>query len=259
MTNSHNHYPHIKKKRKSFAHIYKWVRKLHYRAGILISIFFIIIALTGIAINHSNHLSLDKSPIPELLADRLYNQKNSINGQGFDTELGWLSLTGYSLYLNDRALHQCSPPLIGALALNSVIYAVCHNELWILTDAGEEVEHLNVTTTSIHSLGHVDNTLYALSEGDQVHRYDDELGEWVLDNPSNEIHFAKPQSLPIPIVGAIKKIHVGHTITWERLLLDLHSGRVASHWGIWLVDFVALALLFSSLSGLWMWRRLKHK
>jgi hypothetical protein len=43
------------------------------------------------------------------------------------------------------------------------------------------------------------------------------------------------------------------TISWQRLLLDLHSGRWFGAYGVWLVDLAAVILLFLALSGCWIW------
>ncbi len=44
-------------------------------------------------------------------------------------------------------------------------------------------------------------------------------------------------------------------ISWERLLADLHSGRLAGGMGPWLIDASAVALILLSLSGLWLFVR----
>ncbi len=41
-------------------------------------------------------------------------------------------------------------------------------------------------------------------------------------------------------------------ISVERVLLDLHSGRILGTWGPYFIDAVGLGLLLLALSGLWM-------
>ena len=45
------------------------------------------------------------------------------------------------------------------------------------------------------------------------------------------------------------------------MLLDLHSGRIFGEYGVYLMDAAAVALLWLSGSGLWVWwqRRRKQK
>jgi hypothetical protein len=42
-------------------------------------------------------------------------------------------------------------------------------------------------------------------------------------------------------------------LTWERVLLDLHAGRLFGRLGPWLVDAVAIALVALALSGIALW------
>ena len=46
-----------------------------------------------------------------------------------------------------------------------------------------------------------------------------------------------------------------HGLPLERVLLDLHSGRIFGEAGVWLVDAAALLFLLLAGSGLWLWGR----
>ncbi|MCB2385418.1 PepSY-associated TM helix domain-containing protein [Thalassolituus alkanivorans] len=56
------------------------------------------------------------------------------------------------------------------------------------------------------------------------------------------------QVLPAELAAARNE-----SISWQRVLLDLHSGRWFGSWGVWVVDVAALILLFLALSGAWIW------
>ncbi len=45
----------------------------------------------------------------------------------------------------------------------------------------------------------------------------------------------------------------------ERVILDLHSGRIFGQYGIYLMDAAAIALLWLSLSGFWVWSSRRRK
>ena len=45
----------------------------------------------------------------------------------------------------------------------------------------------------------------------------------------------------------------GSGLTIERVLLDLHSGRIVGSWGVYVVDLIAILLLVLSCTGVWMW------
>jgi len=45
----------------------------------------------------------------------------------------------------------------------------------------------------------------------------------------------------------------GSGLSWERLLLDLHSGRLFGSVGVFIIDLAGIALLLIALSGVWVW------
>jgi hypothetical protein len=47
----------------------------------------------------------------------------------------------------------------------------------------------------------------------------------------------------------------GRVLTLERLMLDLHSGRLFGLGGTWLMDIVAALLVILAASGMWLWSR----
>ncbi len=51
----------------------------------------------------------------------------------------------------------------------------------------------------------------------------------------------------------------GNDLKLERVMLDLHCGRIFGRYRIHLMDVTALALLWFSLSGLWVWSSRRRK
>ena len=51
----------------------------------------------------------------------------------------------------------------------------------------------------------------------------------------------------------------GTGLKLERVILDLHSGRIFGQYGIYLMDAAAIAMLWLSLSGLWVWSSRRRK
>jgi uncharacterized iron-regulated membrane protein len=67
-------------------------------------------------------------------------------------------------------------------------------------------------------------------------------------------------SQPLPdTVKALLAEAFAPSLPAQRILLDLHSGRLFGRYGPLFVDFLALALLTLGMSGLWIyWRSLKQ-
>ena len=51
----------------------------------------------------------------------------------------------------------------------------------------------------------------------------------------------------------------GNGLKLERVILDLHSGRIFGDYGVYLMDAAAIALLWLSFSGLWVWNSRRRK
>jgi len=45
----------------------------------------------------------------------------------------------------------------------------------------------------------------------------------------------------------------GKGLPGERVILDIHSGRILGYVGVLLVDFMAILFLLLAMSGIWMW------
>ncbi len=57
------------------------------------------------------------------------------------------------------------------------------------------------------------------------------------------------------LARALRNTWRGTGLPLERVLLDLHSGRILGEAGVWLVDAAALLFLLLAASGLWLWGR----
>jgi uncharacterized iron-regulated membrane protein len=62
---------------------------------------------------------------------------------------------------------------------------------------------------------------------------------------------AEPTSAVSSVISAIPAAQ--QWLSWERLLLDLHSGRIAGRFGVLLVALVGILLICITRSGLAMW------
>ena len=59
-------------------------------------------------------------------------------------------------------------------------------------------------------------------------------------------------------MAAIGDAYSGSPLSYERVLLDLHSGRIFGRVGVLVVDAAAVALLLLALSGFYMWFKFKR-
>ena len=62
---------------------------------------------------------------------------------------------------------------------------------------------------------------------------------------------------PLTVPGEIKESVLvafrGQGLPWERVVLDLHSGRIFGNWGSYVMDAAAIILFILVLSGFYKW------
>ncbi|MBT5219105.1 MAG: hypothetical protein HOM16_06425, partial [Woeseia sp.] len=56
-------------------------------------------------------------------------------------------------------------------------------------------------------------------------------------------------------VAKIAATSLGKTLSWERVLSDLHSGRILPTVGRYLADITAICLLYLCVTGIFLWFR----
>jgi hypothetical protein len=236
-------------------------RRLHRTLGAGAAAFLIFMAISGMAINHSNSMGLDQRHIsqPFLLSWYGLNEPEQINSFALDNE--WLSFAGSQLYLNGKPVSSLSNG-IGAVSSNELIIAAGSDELLLLDPAGQLIERQTWNppgATSIESIGLLPGNRVVVKSANRLWLADADLLSW---QPTGDAITTPAWSLseraPVHIRDAIMRQYRGEGPSLERVLLDFHSGRIFGPIGILVYDLLALALLFISISGLMMWLRGKR-
>ena len=210
----------------------------------------ILVTLSGLALNHTGDLELDRYyPQSSLL---LWPYESTIEvRQGISTEDGWLYVSDQQVLLDSEILGECLQ-LIGFANTDSEMLLVCE-EQWLLLSADWSL--LELMDPAFFQLEHIK----AVGTVEQGFAVQVDSGLWyglaletytalLLSNGASISVQYELSSLPLSIESSRNK-----TISWQRLLLDMHSGRWLGKYGIWLVDIAAVILLFLALSGFWMW------
>ena len=234
------------------------MRRLHRSFGAGAAAFVLFMVLSGLAINHSNGLGLDKQTVSQPFLLDWYGLGEPDNIQGFAVGDDWLSFAGSQLYLNDKHVATISGG-VGAVSSGDLLIAAGSDELLLLDHAGNLVERLpwsSIGTAPIESIGLHANSVVSVKSAGQVWLADNQLLNWQQDRDANANplwSLSKPA--PDDLQQAIKRLYRGDGLNLERVLLDLHSGRIFGPIGVFIYDLLALALGFLSISGLVLWFR----
>lgn len=233
----------------------------HYWLGGLFAILFVYLATTGVLINHSRDLSLDVEKVSWRGLNSLYGIQTASIETGFALEQQWATQIGESLYLDSNPVAECKSTLVGAVYREELVYLLCQQTLLILLPSGELVERIGDFPEPFQAMAAGTTELYAMGSTNQsVYRLNEDEGLW--ENAAllpNDLAMVEPQTLPPHLKQWLAQQPPAYAPTWERVLLDAHSGRLLGSLGVLIVDLTAIILLFSSLSGLWMWYRKRLK
>ena len=234
------------------------LRRTHRFAGLLGLLLFVLLAVTGLALNHADTLGLAQARVDAPLLLRWYGRQADAIGPGYAVSDQWLSRVGERLYLDAQPLDAEADRLLGAVASGDLSVAAADTGLWLFTADGELVEHqVDGPALGLRRIGVDANGRVVVAASGGTQRADRDLLSW--SDYQGTVNWSHARPLPGPLTQVLHQAHDGEGPTWERLLLDLHSGRLfgVPGWlpGWLLADLAGVLMLLLSGSGLWTWLR----
>ena len=230
--------------------LWRW----HRRLGLLAAFFVLLLAASGIALNHSSELGLDRDFVDWPWLSRAYGDDSSTL-PAYQLGKHWLSRTADGrVYFDAKEVAPCNGNLLGAVQSGAMLYAACAEQLLLITSSGELVESVNASTglpVPLTAIGLIDATV-ALQVEETWRLADLDLMDFSNRAPAGVmINQFAPGQLPETIRELIPTPN--QWLSWERLLLDLHSGRLLGRIGVLWVDFIGILLGSLAMSGIAMW------
>jgi len=234
------------------------VRRLHRSLGAGTAVFILFMVLSGLAINHSNGLGLDQRHVSQPAVLDWYGLEKPENIRSFALGNDWLSFAGSQLYLNGNSVSSLSNG-IGAVSSHAVLIAAGSEELLLLGRDGILIERLHWGPPGagpIESIGQLADGSVVVQSAGQLWLADADLLSWQsTEVTSKKPTWASPEPIPSSLREAITRQYRGDGLSLERVLLDLHSGRIFGSIGVLVYDLLALAIAFLAISGLIFWFR----
>ena len=244
---------------KKLRSMYVW----HRYIGVSTALLVIILAVSGLMLNHTGALKLDSRFINnDWLLDR-YGIQAPASIRSYQVEEHWLSQWGERLFLNQTDLGSSREMLLGVLAYEGILIAALDSEVWLLTPQGELIEKLGGNEgipAGMSAIGLTDEGHVAVMAAHGVYTADRDLVIW-QDAPDAITVWIDSSELPDKVYKTLLEKYRGHGLSLERVILDLHSGRLFGEYGIYVMDAAAVLMLFLALSGSWIWgiRHLRNK
>jgi len=229
----------------------KLLYKGHRHIGFAISLILILLSLSGIALNHTSELQLDQRFIKSPWILDWYGIASSEKPRSYAIQTHWLSQLEETLYLNGKAISEAKEPLVGAISTADFIVAAFPNTLLLLTPEGQLIE--SISKANIEKIA-LQKELVFIQIQQQIFFSNDQLLSWQKTERQPE-EWSIQSPLPSAITDELKQKSRETILDYERLILDVHSGRFFGTWGVYLIDLSAILLIFLAMTGMWFWLR----
>lgn len=235
-------------------HMIRQVRHWHARAGVLAALFFLFLAATGVALNHTDALQLSRKQVDAGWLMGWYGVKSEAPAQGYLFEQGYFVGNREHWVMDGQMLPAAPEPPVGAVEVGGLRYLATASAVSIYQPDGSLVERLTGSALPAAPVGRIgrkgDVLLLETAQG--VFGSEDGV-TWQPDTAEGAA-WSLPQTLPAE-VSAHVAVYFAPRLPLERVLLDVHSGRIFGRYGPLAMDLAALVLAALALSGIWIYLR----
>ncbi len=232
------------------------LKRWHRRMGVTAALFVILLAFSGFALNHPEWLELDRLVVRSPLVLGWYGIELPDAIDGFVVGEHWVSQVGGKLFLDTVALASCRGDLVGVAEIGAEMAVACQGELLLFSATGELLDRIDATyrlPVPVEALGAQDGQLLLRGQG-RAFRVEPEAPAFTaLSGAEPAWSVAAP--LTPALVAQLAPQAAGDAITLERLVQDIHSGRILGRWGVYWMDGMAALMVLLALTGLKAWRR----
>ncbi len=231
--------------------------RIHRWLGVGSIVFVLLLSVTGIALNHTDDLDLDDRYVHVPWMLDWYGVKVPPVQASFIVEGRRVSLIGERLYYENDELADRITGLVGSVSTPSFIAIATPTDVLLLLRDGTFVERIDIQAslpTEITRIG-VSGDAIVLRSGDELYETDENLLAFgpCLEPDSTDIQWSVPSALPGDQLVVLQQLYRGRGLSMERLLLDLHSGKILTRAGPALLDVVGVLLIALSFLGVFMW------
>jgi len=252
-------HPSRHKRKKKWHSLYIW----HRYVGLLAALLTILLAVTGLALNHYTALGLgDRHIQNEWLLDQLEITAPA-TARGFSSHGHQAVLLEPWIWLGNKQLAGEYSNITGLVSLDGMLILSTPGELQLLTMQGELIDHLRSQDglpSAIQRIGRTGSGRLVIETPLGQFQADQDILNWTRLN--DDASWSRSFNPDTSNLNQLQQQWREQSLSWGKLILKLHSGRIFGDKGVLVMDGAAILLLFLSISGFWIWLRIrlrKHK
>lgn len=223
--------------------------------GIAVSLFVVLLVVTGWVLNHTAELGLARLSIQVPWISAWYGLRGEVPATGYTASGRWLIAGENGALLDGKPTDFKLRDVIGMTASDNFFAIASRDELVLVDKQGRLVDRIAAAQLpggAIERIGAAPSVIVLQGAG----TYSSADGvTWTLFE--GETDWSAAQPLPPNQREYAKQL--APALSMERIMQDVHSGRVLGRFGSYLIDAMGLLLLLLAGSGLWMFFRHKRR
>ncbi|MGK0297003.1 MAG: hypothetical protein ACI9XC_000603 [Gammaproteobacteria bacterium] len=235
----------------NFQSINNW----HKILGMVATIFIIVLSITGFLLLHTDDFKLQDKLVANEILLNWYDIKPEQSPISYKVGSKWITIIDDQVYFEKQSLPNYNELFHGAVYWDNFYVLAFENSLDLLTEDGERIErltNLHGVPQGIENIGIDGEAGIYLKTSNDYFMSDLDLTTW-QPTIQREIRWSVHSEAPNSYIDQIMQLYRGSGLPMERIILDLHSGRILGRPGIWIVDIVVIIFLALSFTGWWSW------
>lgn len=249
---------HRRKHRLKLKSLYVWHRYIGLAAAVLI----VLLALTGIPLNHTERLELESRFVRNDWLLDWYGIVAPDEYKSYATALGSVTLLDSRLYVKETPVAGEYHQLQGAIESNGMLVVAVDSSLLLFTADSALIDRLTASgglPDEILRLGVTADGELVIDTGTRILQAEAGLMRWApRHEQTNDLKWSEPAQLNENERSSLAAHYRGEILPYERVLLDVHSGRIFGRYGPWVMDAAALLMMFLAVTGVVMWLKRKR-
>ncbi len=231
----------------------------HKIIGMVVTVFVVVLSVTGIVLMHTDDLSLSESYVKNQVLLTLYNISPDSDPISYEVNGKFLTQIDDRLYFNVSPVAAHIDSLIGSIYIDDIYVVGFTSSVMLVTANGELIEtlgQLHGVPAGMSAIGSRNNNIIVNVNG-ELKSTDINMATW-LSTTTDAVDWSEQSQLPREQMDSIMNAYIGEGLPLERVILDIHSGRIIGTTGVILVDIAVILFLVLSISGWLAWYKKKQ-
>ncbi len=235
------------------------LRRLHRYVGLLAALFVLWLATSGLLLQHAADLDLQHRFVTNAWLLSFYDVRAPARVLAFNAATAPVVQVDERVFVGPRRVLAELSPLQGALSAEqgTTVIALA-DELVRVNAQGEVVDRIGALEgleLPILQLGRGARGVLIVRNARGLQQVSDDFLN-INVYPGREAQFSSSTPLA-PVPEALSEAYRDGIISVERLIADMHAGRLPGGIATALIDLAALAMILLAISGLYMFARIR--